>query len=67
MREIIAKQNHDFFFLKVKSHQRIAKSNLNHGFFNKVKSRNAGNNCLIFYKVKSRLGLEREFLESQIA
>jgi hypothetical protein len=54
-------------FLKVKSRQRIAKSNLNHGLFYKVKSRNAGNNYLIFFKVKSGLGLEREILESQIA
>jgi hypothetical protein len=33
MREIIAKLNHGFFFLKVKSRQRIAKPNLNHGLF----------------------------------
>jgi hypothetical protein len=65
MRELIAKPNHGFF-LKVKSHQRIVKSNLNHGLFYIVKSRNAGNNCLIFFKVKSGLGLEREFLETQI-
>jgi hypothetical protein len=33
MRKIIAKLNHDFFFLEVNSHQRIAKPNLNHVLF----------------------------------
>jgi hypothetical protein len=33
MREIIAKSNHDLFFLKVKLRQRIAKPNLNYDLF----------------------------------